>query len=118
MLSIPSAAGPILMSSSAAFTKPTFQRVIALAVGAIVTMGRRTVTGILCTMRGLTSGDCSSYHRVFSQAVWSLWPLGKVLSEAILPKRWVVERTFAWLGKYRRLSRDCESLPVSSEAMI
>ena len=29
----------------------------------------------------------------------------------ILPKRWVVERTFAWLGKFRRLSRDyvCDS---------
>ncbi len=36
----------------------------------------------------------------------------------VLPKRWVVERTFAWLGKYRRLSKDYESLPVSSEAMI
>jgi putative transposase len=36
----------------------------------------------------------------------------------VLPKRWVVERTFAWLGKYRRLSKDYESLPASSEAMI
>jgi putative transposase len=30
----------------------------------------------------------------------------------------VVERTFAWLGKYRRLSKDYEFLPESSEAMI
>lgn len=37
---------------------------------------------------------------------------------AVLPRRWVVERTFSWLGKYRRLSKDYESLPVSSEAMI
>jgi len=36
----------------------------------------------------------------------------------VLPKRWIVERTFSWLGKYRRLSKDYESLPVSSEAMI
>ena len=36
----------------------------------------------------------------------------------VLPKRWIVERTFAWLGKYRRLSRDYESDPRSSEAMI
>lgn len=37
---------------------------------------------------------------------------------AVLPKRWIVERTFAWLGKYRRLSKDYESLTESSESMI
>ncbi len=36
----------------------------------------------------------------------------------ILPHRWVVERTFAWLGKYRRLSKDYEALPAVSEAFI
>ena len=36
----------------------------------------------------------------------------------VLPKRWIVERTFAWLGKYRRLSKDYETLPASSEMMI
>lgn len=36
----------------------------------------------------------------------------------VLPRRWVVERTFAWLGKYRRLSKDYEALPETSEAWI
>jgi putative transposase len=36
----------------------------------------------------------------------------------VLPKRWIVERTFGWFCKYRRLSKDYETLPTSSETMI
>jgi putative transposase len=36
----------------------------------------------------------------------------------VLPHRWVVERTFGWLGRYRRMSKDYEFLTASSEAMI
>ncbi len=36
----------------------------------------------------------------------------------VLPKRWVVERTFGWLNQYHRLSKDYERLPEMSEAAI
>jgi len=36
----------------------------------------------------------------------------------VLPRRWVVERTFAWLGMFRRLSKDYEFLLETSEAMV
>jgi putative transposase len=36
----------------------------------------------------------------------------------VLPKRWIVERTFGWLGRYRRHSKDYERSTASSEAMI
>jgi putative transposase len=37
---------------------------------------------------------------------------------AVLPKRWIVERTFAWLGRYRRLSKDVEILTATAENII
>ena len=36
----------------------------------------------------------------------------------VLPRRWVVERTFGWLGRQRRLSKDYEYLPATSETII
>ena len=36
----------------------------------------------------------------------------------VLPKRWVVERTFGWLHWCRRLSKDYERLPQTSETLI
>ena len=36
----------------------------------------------------------------------------------VLPRRWVVERSFAWVGRYRRLSKDYEGLTATSAAMV
>jgi putative transposase len=46
-----------------------------------------------------------------------LRPVG-VRGFVVLPKRWIVERTFGWLGRYRRHSKDYERTTESSEAMI
>lgn len=45
-----------------------------------------------------------------------LRPVG-VKGFVVLPKRWIVERTFAWLGRYRRHSKDYEKTTESSEAL-
>jgi transposase len=44
-------------------------------------------------------------------------PAGQ-LGFAVLPRRWVVERTFSWLLRWRRLVRDYERLPETHEAMV
>ena len=52
---------------------------------------------------------------------WTFQPVEKPRGQRgfqVLPKRWVVERTFAWLGKCRRLSKDYEALLESSVAWI
>ncbi len=36
----------------------------------------------------------------------------------VLPRRWVVERTIGWIGRYRRFSKDYEYLTENSEALI
>lgn len=36
----------------------------------------------------------------------------------VLPKRWIVERTFGWLNRYRRLAKDFERTTASGEAFI
>lgn len=50
-----------------------------------------------------------------------LWRYGleeKPRGFLVVPRRWVVERTFAWLGQARRLAKDYERLPETGVAMI
>ncbi len=52
---------------------------------------------------------------------WSVCIVKKLEGQkrfVVLPKRWLVERTLAWLSKNRRLSKDYEFEPKSSEAMV
>ncbi len=52
---------------------------------------------------------------------WGLVIVAKLVGQTTfvgLPQRWIVERRFAWLVRYRRLGKDHEYLPQTSEAMI
>ncbi len=88
MLSLPKEA-QFLERFRPAFTVPTYERFVVLCLGAIVTMGRRSVSRILWSVRCLVHGHASSYHRFFCAARWSLWPIAKVL--AALVAKWVPE---------------------------
>ena len=83
MLVLPQEAA-LLERFAPAFTDPTYRRFLVLCVGAIVTMGRRSVSRILWSVGCLSEGHPSSYHRFFSKAVWSAWPLSRVLAAAVL----------------------------------
>ncbi len=68
---------------------------------------------------GYDKGGLSEWIHRF--AGWTLESVPKLEGQqgfVVLPRRWVVERTFAWLSKFRRLSKDFEERPESSEAWI
>jgi DDE superfamily endonuclease len=121
MLCVPSAAAPLLLSFSVAFSRPTFQRVLLLILGAVVTPGRRTVAAVLRTMRPVARGHFSSYHRVLSAARWSLWAAGRVLARAVLshvpegqPVVLAVDDTVARHRGAKVYGRGCHRDPIRS----
>lgn len=68
-------------------------------------------------------GD-EGYRKTFEEDVLDFLGCTVDISErispkfAVIPKRWVVERTFAWLGNSRRLSKDYEIRTDSAETMV
>ncbi len=67
----------------------------------------------------------AGYKGTFEAQLWEKFKLGVDIVERnntdkweVLPKRWIVERTFSWLNNYRGLSKDYEILKGSSEAMV
>lgn len=60
--------------------------------------------------------DC--VRQAFGWLLQTVLRPAKVKGFVVLPKRWIVERTFGWLGRYRRHSKDYERETATSEAMI
>jgi hypothetical protein len=104
VLCVPKAVQPLVLAFSVAFTRPTFQRVLVLILGAILSLRHRTVTAMLRAAGPLAKGPLakgplakgplakgplarghwSDFHRVLCHARWSCWPLGKVLAAMVL----------------------------------
>lgn len=68
-------------------------------------------------------GD-QGYRKTFENDIFTELGLGVDISKridpkfAVIPKRWVVERTFSWMGHSRRLSKDYEILIDSAENLV
>lgn len=108
---------------------------LGLVWGVLVTEAdmpdREGAIHLLLTVRGL----CTRLKRIWADGMYRGefiewvqrlcgWTVEVVLRSdtvqgfQVLPKRWIVERTFAWLLNFRRLSKDYEYYPHTSIAMI
>ncbi len=90
-LSIPRIARQITAPLAAALTKPTCARLVLLLLGAILTLGHRTVSNILRILGRLAPGHPSSYHRVLShRRAWG-WKLACIVASLVMDRgmvRW------------------------------
>src|SRR5215467_4837249 len=69
-----------------ALTRPTYHRLVLLALAAILTVGARTITNLLRTLGALAPGHPSSYHRVLSHRRWSTRRLARRYIAAVLAR--------------------------------
>jgi hypothetical protein len=77
---VPQPARSVFDCLSGAFTRPTWLRVLVLALAAILSIGGRTTCKLLRTLGALAPGHPSSYHRVFCKRRWSAWGLARRLA--------------------------------------
>ena len=91
------------------------------AAGALELMSR--VKGVLCRL-GILYADGGYEYESLAQACQERNGVRLMVIKRtdpgfkVLPKRWVVERTFGWIGRNRRLSKDYEQLPTVSESFV
>ena len=94
------------------------------AMGVFWAMAAQAINGRLPRLQriwadGAYAGKLVEWARLL--AGWTLQIVKRsddVKGFKVLPKRWIVERTFAWLGRYRLLAREYEGSIASSEADI
>jgi DDE superfamily endonuclease len=85
MFPIPAAAEPLAKAFEGAFTQPTFKRFMLLVTGLIVTIGRRTVSRALRVIEPVMGeGHWCNYHRIYSQARYRLWDVGRILIAQVI----------------------------------
>ncbi len=77
---LPKPARSLFDALAGSFTRPTFLRVVVLALATLLTVGQRTVCNLLRTLGVLAPGHPSSYHRVFCKRRWSCWRLAQDLA--------------------------------------
>src|SRR4051812_17120804 len=81
---LPTQAAAVLLPLAPAFTAPTFERFVVLALSALLTPGRRTVANLLRTVGALAPGHRTSYQRVLSSARCSGLRLACLLCRLVL----------------------------------
>lgn len=64
------------------------------------------------------AGELVQWAKMFGNWALRIVKRTELHKFVVLPKRWIVERTFAWLGRWRRLSKDYEQNPKVSENVI
>jgi hypothetical protein len=87
MLTVPQIAQPLVQLIAPAFARrATLQRFVLLMTASITALGRHSVSHLLWSVRSMLWGHASSFHRVFSHARWSLWPLAELLTRQVLER--------------------------------
>jgi len=83
-MNVPTCAMPGLTMFRPACSTPTSRRFLGLALAAVLTTGRRTMTNLLRTVRSQAPGPLATYHRVCCQRRWSTWALARILIPVLL----------------------------------
>src|SRR5262245_16028891 len=83
---LPKPVQTVVQPLETALTRPTYRRLVVLALAAILTVGGRTIANLLRTLGALAPGHSSSYHRVLSHRRWSTRRLARRSIAAVLAR--------------------------------